>query len=179
MKTIIQTFCVIVSVLSLIFFLYGSIKLYRIESGNTFQNIESGIPGVEIVQPSNLLTREDVQAIIAVSVAGLVIGIGGTVISSNMKDTIPKTGTPKPDPKPPIEPKPDKDEESKNTPLTDTKPEQNQEVNEQPTEKTSVESETESSTENQKEENQEVNEQPTENTSDTEEEKSNDSPENS
>lgn len=94
MKKIIQVVSLIVAGLSLIFILYGSIKLARVEAATVSPDIESGIPGVEIVQPSNVITREDAQIIVGISVATLVLGIVGYFISSRMefRETVPSIG---------------------------------------------------------------------------------------
>lgn len=84
MNKVIKVFSLIVSVLSLIFILYGSIKLVRVEEAMVSQNIDSGIPGIEIVQPSNVITGEDAQRIVSLSVASLIVGVGGYFISSRI-----------------------------------------------------------------------------------------------
>jgi hypothetical protein len=93
MKKVIQVVSLIVSVLSLVFILYGSIKLARVEAATVPQDVESGISGIEIVQPSNVITREDAQVIVGVSVAALVVGLAGYFISSRMEfqKTVPST----------------------------------------------------------------------------------------
>lgn len=90
MKKVVQVVSLIVSALSLIFILYGSIKLARVEAATVPQDIESGIPGIEIVQTSNVITREDAQIIVGVSVAALVVGLTGYFISSRMEEGKPE-----------------------------------------------------------------------------------------
>ncbi|MBD1903365.1 hypothetical protein NDI44_22830 [Trichocoleus sp. DQ-A3] len=85
MKKVIQVVSIIVAILSLVFLLYGSIKLARVEAATVPQNVESGIRGVEIVQPSNIISREDAQIIMSVSMATFVIGVAGFFLSSRME----------------------------------------------------------------------------------------------
>jgi len=95
MKKIIQAISLIIATLGFVFLLYGGMKLVRVEAATVPQDIETGIPGIEIVQPSKVLNREDVQVIIGVSVAALAIGIAGYFVSSrtDFGETVPRIGT--------------------------------------------------------------------------------------
>lgn len=85
MKNIIKTVSIIISILSLIFMLYGSIKLARVNAETVPPQIESGIPGVEIVEPSPFIDEETSKAIITVAFTTFVISLGGFVVSSLKK----------------------------------------------------------------------------------------------
>jgi hypothetical protein len=84
-QRVIKVLSFIVCVLSIVFILYGSIKLARVEEAIVSQDIESGIPGIEIVEPSNIITGEDAQRIVSISVASLLVGVTGLFISSRVK----------------------------------------------------------------------------------------------
>ena len=86
-QQVIKVVSLIVCVLSIVFILYGSMKLARVQEAIVSQDIESGIPGIEIVQPSNVITGEDAQRIVSISVASLLVGFTGYFISSRVKIT--------------------------------------------------------------------------------------------
>lgn len=71
-----------VSALSIVFLLYGSMKLARVNAATVPQEINSGIPGVEIAQPSKVLSNEDAQIIIGVAGGTLILGVFGYIASS-------------------------------------------------------------------------------------------------
>jgi hypothetical protein len=85
MKKIVQIASIMISALSIIFLLYGSIKLARVDAATVPQNIDSGIPGVEIAQPSKVIGREDTQIIMGVAAATLMLGAAGYAGSSRKK----------------------------------------------------------------------------------------------
>ncbi len=83
MKKVIQGISVLLTAIGLIFFLYGSIKLARVEAQETTAKISSGIPNVEVVQ-SSPISQETAQIIIGVSIIPLVFGGAGLWFSSKM-----------------------------------------------------------------------------------------------
>jgi ribose/xylose/arabinose/galactoside ABC-type transport system permease subunit len=102
MKKVIQTVSLIIATFGFVFLLYGGMKLARVEAATVPQEIETGIPGIEIVQPSKVLSREDAQVIIGVSVAALAIGIAGYFVSSrtDFGETVPRIGSSRTNPQP-------------------------------------------------------------------------------
>ena len=104
MKKVIQSISLIIAILGFVFLLYGGMKLVRVDAATGFQDIETGIPGIEIVQPSKVLSREDAQVIIGISVAVLAIGIAGYFVSSrtDFGETVPRIVSSR------IKPQPDK-----------------------------------------------------------------------
>ncbi len=76
MKKVIRVISSIVIVFSFVFLLYGTIKLFRVdEAAKNIQNIDIGIAGVQIVQPSKIISKENTQVIIGISAVTLVMGI--------------------------------------------------------------------------------------------------------
>lgn len=82
MKKVIQAISLVVACLSFVLLLYGSIKLARVEAATVPQSLKSGIPGVEIVQSSNVTSRKNAQIIMGFSLATLIIGSAVFFISS-------------------------------------------------------------------------------------------------
>ncbi len=73
--------------LSIIFLMFGLIKLARAQEPPQAPMIESGIPGVEVVLPSPISTNE-AQNIILGSLATLGLGFAGFVVSSRLTDEV-------------------------------------------------------------------------------------------
>ena len=82
MKKIGKIISIVVSVFSSILLLYGSIKLAHINAATVPQEINTGIPGVEIVQPSKVMSNEDAQKIIIVAFGTLILGVVSYIASS-------------------------------------------------------------------------------------------------
>ena len=95
MKKVIQAISLIIATFGFVFLLYGGMKLARVDAATVPQDIETGIPGIEIVQPSKVLSREDAQLIIGISVAVLAVGIAGYFVSSraDFEETVPRIGS--------------------------------------------------------------------------------------
>jgi hypothetical protein len=74
-------------VLSVFFFAFGLIKLARAQEPPKAPTIESGIPGVEVVQPLPINTNQ-AQYIIVSSLATLGLGFAGFVVSSRLTDEV-------------------------------------------------------------------------------------------
>jgi len=83
MKKIVKIVSIVISALSIVFLLYGSMKLARVNAATVPQNIDSGIPGVEIAQPAKVMGREDAQVIVGVAAATLILGAAGYITSSS------------------------------------------------------------------------------------------------
>lgn len=81
MKKVIRAISIGFLVLSLLFLVYGSIKLARAEATPPPLNIVSGIPQVEIEQPSPLINKHNAQLIMGVSLMTAVLGGTGLLIS--------------------------------------------------------------------------------------------------
>lgn len=85
MKGLIRIVCGIVAVLSLLFFLYGSIKFSRLSevSPLTSPSIKIDVPGVVVeslsVSPKD---KEIVQAIVGASLVAFIVSATGFIISS-------------------------------------------------------------------------------------------------
>jgi hypothetical protein len=82
MKKIVKVVSVVISALSIVFLLYGSMKLARVNAATVPQQINSGIPGVEIAQPSKVISNEDAQIIMGVASGTLILGVAGYIASS-------------------------------------------------------------------------------------------------
>jgi len=84
-KTLFKIFTVGVIVLSVLLFAFGCIKLARAQELPKAPMIESGIPGVEVVQPLPINTNQ-AQYIIGSSLAMLGLGVAGFVVSSRITE---------------------------------------------------------------------------------------------
>lgn len=82
MKKVIQIFSGLIIVLSIIFFLYGTIKLARAEEAANSLKIDSGNPGITIEAPKSWINKEKSEIIIGVSVVTLISGYVGFSLSS-------------------------------------------------------------------------------------------------
>lgn len=82
-KTLFKILSVGVIVLSVLFFAFGLIKLARAQEPPKAPTIESGIPGIEVVQPLPINTNQ-AQYIIVSSLATLGLGVAGFVVSSRI-----------------------------------------------------------------------------------------------
>jgi hypothetical protein len=83
MKKVIQGISVFLIALGLIAFLYGSIKLARVEAQETPEKIISGVPNIEVIQ-SSPISQETAQIIIGVSIIPLIFGGVGLWYSTKM-----------------------------------------------------------------------------------------------
>jgi hypothetical protein len=84
-KTLFKIISVGFIVLSVLLFAWGCIKLARAQEPPKAAMIESGIPGVEVVQPSPINTNQ-AQYIIGSSLAMLGLGVAGFVVSSRITE---------------------------------------------------------------------------------------------
>lgn len=88
MKKAIQIVSTVVVVLSIMFFLYGTIKLSRVEAVEPPQIINPDFGDeikVELITP--LINKEKAEVIIGVSIVTLVLGVVGFSLSSRKKLT--------------------------------------------------------------------------------------------
>lgn len=69
-------------VLSLIFLLYGSVKLYRATQPQSF---DTGVPGVEVISPLPLISEQQAQAVMGVSLVFLILS--GTTLFVSSKQS--------------------------------------------------------------------------------------------
>jgi hypothetical protein len=80
-KKIFRGFSLVIAVFSLVFLLYGSIKLaHAQEPPHTFKIDDSDI---EVVSPSVSMSEETAEAVIGVSVVTLIVGGVGFFLSAN------------------------------------------------------------------------------------------------
>ena len=84
-KKIFKSLSVAFIVFSILFFAFGCIKLARAQEPPKAPTIESGIPGVEVVQPLPINTNE-AEYIIFTSLATLGLGIAGFLVSSRIRE---------------------------------------------------------------------------------------------
>jgi len=87
MRVLIRVFFIFFCLASIVFFLYGSIKMYRAEhgAGSSVIFIDSGIPGVEATIKPKPMGKEKAQQIILFSVIVFFISILGIILTFTYK----------------------------------------------------------------------------------------------
>jgi hypothetical protein len=93
MKTFIKALCSVIAVLSLLAFLYGTMKLARASQVYSTPNIDPGIPGA-IVEQSSPLGQSNAQAIITTSILVLGVSAVGFAIAPQIEAKFNATRSP-------------------------------------------------------------------------------------